>query len=63
MNRIVVLGGSGFVGRALCRRLVARWPALRLVVTSDWRHRLTLDQLCAPLSPLARARVQGTTLP
>ena len=37
-------------------------PALRLVVTSDWRHRLTLDQLCAPLSPLARTRVQGTTL-
>ncbi len=32
MQRVVVLGGSGFVGRALCRRLVARWPALRVLV-------------------------------
>lgn len=32
MKRIVVLGGSGFVGRALCRRLAADHPDLRVVV-------------------------------
>ena len=32
MDRIVVLGGSGFVGRALCRRLAGRWPALRVLL-------------------------------
>jgi uncharacterized protein YbjT (DUF2867 family) len=32
MNRIVVLGGSGFVGRALCRRLAGRWPGLHVLV-------------------------------
>lgn len=32
MTRIVVLGGSGFVGRALCRRLAADHPDLRVVV-------------------------------
>ena len=31
-QRVVVLGGSGFVGRALCRRLAAHAPQLRVVV-------------------------------
>lgn len=33
-TRIVLLGGTGFVGRALCARLSARWPGARLVVPS-----------------------------
>lgn len=32
LQRVVVLGGSGFVGRALCRRLAAQRPDLRVVV-------------------------------
>lgn len=33
-KRIVVLGGSGFVGRALCARMAARWPGARVLVPS-----------------------------
>ncbi|MFN9745529.1 MAG: complex I NDUFA9 subunit family protein [Betaproteobacteria bacterium] len=32
MRRVLVLGGSGFVGRALCERLAQSHPALRLLV-------------------------------
>ena len=32
MHRVVVLGGSGFVGRALCRHLATQQPALQLRV-------------------------------
>ncbi len=32
MHRVLVLGGSGFVGRALCERLAASHPGLRLLV-------------------------------
>lgn len=31
-RRIVVTGGSGFVGRMLCERLAAAWPGCRVVV-------------------------------
>ncbi len=32
MKKILVLGGSGFVGRSLCEQLVRRFPGLHLVV-------------------------------
>lgn len=32
MKKILVLGGSGFVGRSVCERLVRRFPGLHLVV-------------------------------
>lgn len=35
-HRVLVLGGSGFVGRALCRRLAARWPGTAVCVPT--RH-------------------------
>lgn len=35
-HRIVITGGSGFVGRALCERLASTWPGCRLVVPT--RH-------------------------
>jgi NADH dehydrogenase len=35
-QRIVVTGGSGFVGRALCEQLAATWPGCRVVVPT--RH-------------------------
>ena len=35
-QRIVITGGSGFVGRALCERLASTWPGRRLVVPT--RH-------------------------
>lgn len=39
MRRVVVLGGSGFVGRALCRRLAHSSPGLRVQVpTRRWAH-------------------------
>ena len=34
MKKILVLGGSGFVGRSVCEQLVRRHPGLRLVVPS-----------------------------
>lgn len=38
-RRVVVMGGSGFVGRALCETLMQRHPALRVVVpTRRWPH-------------------------
>ena len=62
MQRIVVLGGSGFVGRALCRRLVTRWPALRVCVpTRRLAHGAALRTL--PTVELVAADVnQGHTL-
>jgi NADH dehydrogenase len=32
MNKILVLGGSGFVGRSLCEQLVRRFPGVQIVV-------------------------------
>ncbi len=38
-RRVLVMGGSGFVGRALCENLMQRHPALRVVVpTRRWPH-------------------------
>jgi len=36
MKRIVVTGGSGFVGRAVCEHLARRWPGTRVTVPT--RH-------------------------
>ncbi len=45
-SRVAVLGGTGFVGRALCERLVAAHPALRIVVpTRRPAHALKLRPL------------------
>jgi uncharacterized protein YbjT (DUF2867 family) len=32
MRRIVILGGTGFVGHALCEHLVRDWPGIRIIV-------------------------------
>lgn len=32
MRKILILGGTGFVGRSLCQQLVSRWPGAHLVV-------------------------------
>ena len=37
MQKIVVTGGTGFVGRPVCEQLAARWPAARLVVPTRRR--------------------------
>ena len=36
MKRIVITGGSGFVGQAVCERLAEAWPGTRVLVPS--RH-------------------------
>lgn len=38
MRRVVVLGGTGFVGRALCERLVEARPGTRIVVPTRSPH-------------------------
>lgn len=54
MKHLVVLGGTGFVGRALCRRLAARWPSLRVVVpTRRAGHATPLRPLPTVETPLA----------
>ncbi len=56
MKRIIVLGGSGFVGRALCRRLATDAPALRVVVpTRRPGHAAALRPL--PMVEVVRADV------
>jgi NADH dehydrogenase len=35
MKKVLVLGGSGFVGRSLCEQLVRRFPGLQLVVPTQ----------------------------
>ena len=54
MNRILVLGGTGFVGRALCQRLAAHSASTRIVVPTrrlphaqDLRALPTVDVLQA----------------
>jgi uncharacterized protein YbjT (DUF2867 family) len=56
MNSILVLGGTGFVGRALCQRLAALSPRLRIVVPS--RHAARAKGLSAlPTVQLVQAYV------
>lgn len=46
MQKIVITGGSGYVGRSVCEQLAERWPACRLVVPTrrlaNARHVQTL---------------------
>lgn len=49
MRRIAVLGGSGFVGRALCEQLSAADPSLRIVLPT---RRLAHAQALLPLPAL-----------
>lgn len=44
-QRIVVTGGSGFVGRALCERLAQVWPGCRVVVPTRRMSRARTVQL------------------
>ena len=54
MQRVVVLGGSGFVGRALCRRLAAQHPDLAVVVpTRRANHAAALRPLPTVQAPQA----------
>lgn len=54
LQRVVVTGGSGFVGRAVCRRLAARWPGLRIVVpTRRADHAAALRPLPTVETPVA----------
>ena len=54
LQRVVVTGGSGFVGRAVCRRLAARWPGLRIVVpTRRADHAAALRPLPNVETPVA----------
>ena len=49
MKRIVLTGGTGFVGRVIAARAAARWPGVRVVVPtrrlSAGRHLQTLPQV------------------
>lgn len=49
MKRIVLTGGTGFVGRALAARAARRWPSVRVVVPtrrlSAGRHLQTMPQV------------------
>ena len=56
MQRILVLGGTGFVGRAVCERLAASSPSLRIVVPT--RHAARAKALTAlPTVELVQADV------
>lgn len=56
MQRVLVLGGTGFVGRALCEQLAAANPSLRIVVpTRRAQHGKRLTAL--PTAELVQANV------
>ena len=53
-------------GEPLCvpafESVLDAWPRLRLVITSDCRYRMTIEQLRAQFAPPYRPRVIATTL-
>jgi NADH dehydrogenase len=56
MQRVLVLGGTGFVGRSVCERLAASSPSLRIVVpTRRAQHGKTLSAL--PTAEVVQADV------
>lgn len=61
MKRIVVTGGSGYVGRAVCETLSRRWPGARIVVPTRHpmhaRHVMTLPNVDVLTLQLSDARV------
>lgn len=52
MKKILLLGGTGFVGRALCERLVERDAALRLTVATRHLARAKQVQFLPTVDPL-----------
>jgi NADH dehydrogenase len=45
IGRVIVTGGTGFVGRAVLQRAAARWPGVRMVVPTRRRSRGQAVQL------------------
>lgn len=54
-------GPADLLGLHGLEAVLVDWPALSLVITSERRHRATIDQLAAPLHRMHRRRIIGTT--